>query len=353
MKDCSGKLIARIKVIVVLILSAVTIFLSGVIERYEDSGDELLENNNFYRQLEGWQITGVGVMMPGDNKSDMQIISEEDGETVAIRQTIENIQGGQAVRLVSSMKTRNVEQGEEKWEAARIIFVGMNEEGNSMYNLPHILVTKNGTIDWEYFSKVFIANSNAVRHYVEIQLVKVKGAMWVKNLSLQPVKETFAFSLFWIVSVLLWIVTTLWLLAPYRHTIFSSKLNVLIIVMLIVVLIATLAPVNLKYNAMESLKLFLPWLDVEGWLFRIGHLLVYCMLSVVVFWAVKSGRQFITRFTLLVLLAMATEIIQYLVDGRTPRVSDFFIDVSGIALGLLISGMFSPYNKIFIKNGMG
>ena len=110
---------------------------------------------------------------------------------------------------------------------------------------------------------------------------------------------------------------------------------------------------NTKHTLVEPVKSLFPWVDGEAVLFRIGHFLVYSMLSVVVVWKAQPGLPVIASIGLLVLFAMATEILQYRVDGRTPRISDFFVDVSGMALGLFIFRVFSPYNKVCLKHGVG
>ena len=350
----SGKLISGIKIIVILILSAVTIIMSSMIDRYEVSGGELLANNNFDKKFEDWHKAGDGITVVNDVQPVVQLKSENTQKIVSVRQTLENIQKGQTVRLAGTMKTHDVGRGDKVWKAARIIFVAMDDDGRSMYNVPHILVMRNGTTDWEHFSKVFVAVSHAARYYVEIQLVNVTGTMWVKDISLRPVEETLSFRLFQSIGVLLWVVVIIWILAPYRRTIFSSNWNLLIIAMVMVALFGALAPVDLKHSVVESTKIILPWVDDdEADLFRIGHFIVYSMLSVVVFWKAQSGRLEFSRFGLLVLLAMATEIMQFMVPGRTPRISDFFVDLSGIVMGLFISRIFSSYNKTYFKHGDG
>jgi VanZ family protein len=43
----------------------------------------------------------------------------------------------------------------------------------------------------------------------------------------------------------------------------------------------------------------------------------------------------------LLLLAVATELMQFFVPLRTPRLSDVIVDSSGVSLGLLLSLAFS------------
>ena len=269
----------------------------------------------------------------------MHIVSEKGQGTVSIRQTLNDIESGKPVRFEGAMKIQDVGRGDKVWEAARIIFVGLDKDGRSIYSQPHILAMRNGTTGWEHYSKVFHPVANTAGYYVEIQLVNVKGSVWVKDLSLRYVKQTVAFRALLFVGALLWIMVAFWILAPYWHVIVASKLNILIIAIGVVALCGTLLPAHLKHSAVEYLRLPIPWIDGDAALFRIGHFVVYSLLSVAIFWRVQAGR-----FGLLVLFAMGTELMQFLVDGRSPRVSDFLIDVLGITLGLVL---------IYIKREVG
>lgn len=340
---------AGIKIMAVLILFVLTILMHNVISQYEVSEEELLTNSDFNDKLDSWQKAGDVSIVLSDSQTVVRLKSNNNQKIVAIKQTLENIKKGQFVRLSGAMKIKNVSKGDKVWKAARIIFVAVDSQGRSMYNVPHVLVMHNGTTDWKTYSKIFVAVSHAARYYVEMQLVNVKGVSWVKDLSLRPVKESLSYRAFQSVVAILWLVVTFWILAPYWRVIFSSKKNILIFLMLIAALFASLASTDLKHGFIESLKLFLPWVEDEERFFRLGHYLAYTTISVAIFWKVKSSRAIIMFFSLLIIFSMATEILQYLVDGRTPRISDFLVDVSGVVSGFLVSYMLSPLMRTSLK----
>lgn len=347
--DFRGMLNAWVKVLVLLLLFALTILIPNSIDQYEISGDEFLINNRFEQKFNNWHVAGDVTIVKKKLQTVLQLKSDNNQKIISIKQTLGNIRKGQSVQFVSAMKISDVEQGNKAWKAARIIFVALDENGGSIYNVPHILIAKNGTSDWENISKVFVAISHAAEYYVEIQLVNVTGEMWVKDISLRPVEETQSYRNFQGIILFLWMGVLFWMLITYQHTIFASKWNFLIITMIVIALSGALVSADLKHSVMEVLKLVLPWVEEEESFFRVGHFLVYCMLSIIVFWKTESARQVIFSSLLIVLFAMATEILQFLVDGRTPRISDFYIDLSGIALGLFISLILSPYNKQLLK----
>ncbi len=328
-------------VIALVILSVATIVSSHMVDHYEFTGDELLVNNNFQKELESWQEVGHGEAEADVNSHIVRLVSEGKNETVAIRQTLTNIEKGQRVRFAGSIKAQQVGRGDKAWQAARLIFVGVDGSGGSIYSVPHILTALNGSAGWEHFARVFASSSNATNHYIEIQLVNVIGVVWVKDLSVRYVQETNAFKSYRLAAVLSWCILILWILAPHRRALLGSKWNILMMFLAIGVLFAVLMPASSKNDVVEFLQRFLPWIDAESGFFGVGHFLMFSALSVVVFWRVEPCKAEAACFGSLILFAMLTEIVQFLVDGRTPRVSDFFVDFTGVALGLFLSRYFS------------
>ncbi len=335
----SSKRISGIRILMVLILSAGTVLLFNTVDRYKFSGNELLVNNNFHQKLRGWQDVGAGAAVVSDGQSIVRLTSDDDHKTVAIKQWITGFKKDQPVRFSGAIKTKGEKWTGKEWRVARLILVGFNSGGKPMYKVPHVLVARHRTEDWGYFSRVFTPGDNVAELQVEIQLRKVKGSMWVKDLSLRPVSENPVYRMYWIGDVVLWAVVMFWALVPYRYTVISSAWNVLIIIMFGGVLFGALMPAGLKNNAGSMVQAIFPWISDTGSLFRVGHFLSFTLLSLVVFWKAISWRDAFERFGLLILFAMVTEVLQLLVVGRNARVEDFLTDVAGVSVALAISVM--------------
>ncbi len=341
------------RVLIVLLLSAGTLLFFNLFDRYQVSGDELLVNNNFQQAFSGWKKAGTGVALVGDDQPIVHLTSTKDQGIVAIKQWVTLIKNDQLLRFSGAMKTEGIEQADRIWRAARLIYVGHNSDGESIRGIQHVLAARYGTTDWEYFSEVFIADSNAVELRIEAQLVDVKGSMWVKRLSLQPVSENPMYKVFWTIDVMLWVAIFFWLLAPYVHMTISSVGHALVAILLLGVMVGILIPSHLKSDTGNMLQPFIPGIDDISTLFQIGHFLSFTLLSLVVLWKTLPRNEVFMKLGLLILFAMVTEILQFLVDGRTPQVWDFFADVAGIGVALIISNIylritvpgFHPWNK--------
>lgn len=334
----AGRLVNSAQVALVLALCAVTVTFSSMIDRYRVSGEELLVNSDFTHHLDGWRKVGDGIVEFDETNGSMRLTSPYGRGTVAVEQLLSGvIPTGQPVVLSAMMKTDDVARGQQVWEAARIIFVGMDERGKPMYYVPHALAMRNGTADWESYSKVFISFANTSVQKLAIQLVNVKGSVSVRELSLKPAAETLTYRVFWAVDALLWVAVVAWLLVPHIRSLVSSRWAAVIPLLLLAVLVGVLMPVDVKHDMGGLLEPALSWLGGEPEIFRAGHFLVFTLLGIAVFWMAPSLRNALERFWLLALFALITETLQVLVDGRTFRALDILADVAGIAFGLVVS----------------
>jgi len=337
----SNRLVSGRKIVLILLLSIATILLSKTINRYQDFGAELLVNNNFSNELEGWEKSENGLVIIDHANSQIELISEDGIGTLSVRQNIDGvIKKGSYVRLSAKIKTNGVGSGDKVWEAARIIFVGLDNQNQPMYYVTHALALLNGTSDWHEFSKVFVSYSNNSKHRVEIQLVNVKGLMWVKNLSLRPVIESLTYKMFWYSTVVLWVFTLVWVLLPHTRR-FFNKQSLLVLIVLMAVLGGVLMPVNIKHSFGEFFSWLYPVLQNEAGFFRLGHFLIFMLLSITAFSRDKPSCVVRERLVLLILFALVTEVLQLLVDGRSFKIMDIIVDISGISLALILTQLWA------------
>jgi len=338
MNTSSNRLVSGRKILLILLLVVATLLLSNTINRYQDSGAELLVNNNFSNELEGWKKSKNGHVIIDSANSTIEINSENGIGTFSVSQMLEGvIKKGSYVRLSARIKTDGVGTGDKVWEAARIIFIGLDNQNQPMYYVTHALAVLNGTSSWHEFSKIFVSYSNKSKHRVEIQLVNVKGLMRVKDLSLRPVIESLTYKIFWYSDVVLWLFTFVWVLLPHIRRLFDTKQSLLVLIVLMAVLGGVLMPVNIKHSFGQFFSWLYPVLKNEAGFFRLGHFLIFMLLSIIVFLREKPSCVVRERLELLILFALVTETLQLLVDGRSFKIMDIIVDISGISLALILT----------------
>jgi len=325
-------------------------------DRYESDGEELLKNGDFQQGLKHWEKEHSGLQVFFEEQPVLRLNSEAGQDVVSIKQTISNIQSHRFLRFSGKLKTEGVEQKENNWQSARLLFVGLNAAGQPLYDVPHVLVAQHGTRDWQRSTRVFELNDEVVRLRIEVQLAKVKGIAWAKDLSLMPIREKSAYRVYRGIAIGIWSVVAAWLLGDYLRIHGFSKQQVPVAILLCAIVVGVLMPVEMKVSLADSLISLSPWIwhivssfsrSVSVDTYTIGHFLAFVYLSLAVYWQTSYFRSLIQALGLLVLFAFVSEVLQFLVDGRNPQLMDFLTDVAGIFIALLICATWCASKWLF------
>jgi len=91
------------------------------------------------------------------------------------------------------------------------------------------------------------------------------------------------------------------------------------------------------FNSYAPLILRLPYED------KIAHLVISAVLVVLVVWSL--GLTFFRSAFLTTLIGICSELVQYLLPGRTPSLVDFLFDLAGVALGVAGLTLFEKFSS--------
>ena len=344
------------KLFVIMLLTYATVFLSNNFKRYQTIGNDLIRVDNYVgNEVNKWKKRGDVSLLLDKSNITVRLHSDTDKRVISFSKRFDNLGRGSKYRLAAQLKTENVSYGDKVWKAARIIFVAEDSEGRPIYSVPHILVARNGTTTWESYSRVFTAISHAASYQVNIQLVNVTGTLWVKDLSLIRIEETESYIIYKSVIAVLWLMVFIWLLLPYKDSILSSN-NIILATMLLFAIIASLITVDIKHGMVAILNDLYPWFNFknEATFFRVGHFIVYFLITLLALIRFSSNcSRVLKNLSLLVMFAATTEILQFLADGRTPRLFDFYINVCGIVSGLAVLYILVPAVRSSLKREVG
>ena len=325
------------KIILILVLLSLTITLSMTLERYEIKNVELVRNNNFSDHLKYWKKSGSGVVSTNPDESEIVLTSKNNTMISSIFQEFNGLANlGQSVLLTAKIKTNDVDYGEKAWESARIIFVGINSDNKPMYYVPHSLAMLNGSTDWVKYSKVFSLFSEVDKYFLKIQLVNVKGAISIRNLSLRPVVEKTTYQIFWFTAILLWCLTFIYILKPYYREWVAQKNTSGVILFGLIILAGIIMPVNFKHILSETVFTYIPLFSRENELFGVGHFFLFFLISILILFKALKRNVIFEAFSLLILFALVTETLQLLVDGRNFSLVDLAIDSAGVFSALVV-----------------
>jgi VanZ family protein len=327
-------------------------------DAYVIDGEQLLVNPALSDDLAGWTVIGNADLV---QVTDGVVVIRHDSVSQynSLTQCWDRERFPDRILFSINASTDDLVLGEKAWHQARSGLIGYLPDGKIDYGLSSKLLVIKTDEPWRSYQAGLEINESLIRICISIGLHKSKGIFQFSNPALYPARILPLYSLLKNLLLLVWLGASLYwltrLLKHYRH----KKQLVFLMIMLVMITAGILMPAGFKSFLDGSISYYIPEfrtseiLNALGvsvqipstiipqyWdISKFGHLLGFFFLSMILFsekqkpvWSLLSG---------LVLAAMASEILQYYVPGRVPRVSDAIVDLIGIMAGWwLIRGYF-------------
>lgn len=346
---------AVVRVALLLLLCLATILFFQFFPRYTVLGPELLADPTFQDKLQAWSPGGPGVSVPAPGLGMALLRNDDPGRSISFSQEIKVALAYPLLRLACDVKTVEVIQDPQKhnetWHAARILLIPYDTAGKPRYALPHTLAQLLGTNDWQHHEGIFMVHPGTTHLTVMAQLLQVRGTLWVKDLSLRPVVEKAAFGRCRKAAILLWLAAALWTITPLLRSVRGQGQRLAILALGLLIMVAVLMPEALKEHLGNALWpalaktivpnpdpvtfRFLPLLPALG-MSKAGHFVLFALLAAVALFRrpYPVARPAMAGF--LLLFALATEVAQLMVAGRSAQLADILIDGLGMLTGFVL-----------------
>lgn len=315
------------------LLAAATLISHTWVNQYEQTGPELLMTQWKFKKAES---NRVDITKNGLN------LSANDAKTgVSTRQDLPLVNSGTTLLISADVKSTNVVAGEKPWNLARII-LAQNDGEKDRWDLPSTVVALTGTTDWKHYRSAFTISPETKNIRLLAQLNQSTGSFQIKNLQVYPVhvnqayigaRDTILFA--WGAFFLLLAGSCLFIRGK---TVFFRAL---LLATFIVIIAGISLPGDLKNQVSdeikiqidaesESFKTAIPWDLSKVWHFCFFFLfgLVLCLMM--------TKEPIIQVAVIILMLAGGTEMVQLYIDGRSPLITDFFIDAAGGLLGIIL-----------------
>ena len=346
---------------IALVFCLINLVFFNTVASYSRQGGQLLRNADFARGLDGWRVEGPkGTLqiVDGTLKIDHQTIRQ----STALSQCLPAGSLPERVELSADAGSRAVVRGEAPWHDAHVDLVGYNARGAPDYRGETRLFSLDGDRAWNSYQAVFQKPAAATLVCLRVSLFAAPGAFEVKRLSLYGVADNPLYLMGSRTLLLGWALLGLWLVSTlFRNYRFRPQGRYLLLLLPLLLggilmpqaarlsiehhLLPLLSLLGLHFEAVKTLAEPGHWaLWPTHWdLSKFAHLTGFALLSIVLF---SDRRVSVTRgYSALLLLAVATELMQFFVPERTPRLSDVIVDAAGAGLGLvliLFVGQFLP-----------
>jgi len=334
-------LIGRYLVLIGLVLGTIGFF--GLYPRFELSGPELLIDPAFREGFAHWQRSGRGHAQVKDGVVSLRV--GEAGAGAAVRQNISDPRRYQWLSLAGELRAVAIRRGEQFWHNGRLVLVSFNAD-RRMISGPHVVAELEGTRSWQRFAAVFKVPGNVHSMRADIQLIGATGTLFARNLSLRAAHERADYPLYRAIGLTIWALGLAWLSWPLLARLRFDWAHGTVCLALAGIFVGVLLPLEPKQSldtAMTGLangvlqvlhekigcEQCSPWVSSS----RPGHVVFFALLGFAVSWAFRQASYW-QLLPGLLLLASASEVLQFFVDGRLPLVNDFLDDAVGLLIGM-------------------
>ncbi|MBA3754756.1 MAG: VanZ family protein [Nitrosomonas sp.] len=316
-----------------IFLAAATIASHLWIDRYQQIGPDLLTGN--------WEIMASKNSWVDITENELTLSSRDSRTGAGAYQNLPMIAQGTGLIFSAEMKCDNVVLGKKLWNRARLILV-QNNGKKDRWNLSHVVASLTGTHDWQSYRNFFYITPKTRSIWIAAELNQATGSLQVRNLQLYPVSETQTYSRIRTIILFSWgafflLLTGSCLFAEKRSMLF----RVLLASAFISIIVGTSLPGYMKDSVSHQIetqidtdspafKTIIPW-DLS----KVWHVCFFFLLGLILCLMLK--KQPATHvMAIILMMAGGTEIVQLYIDGRTPLVTDFFIDAAGGIAGMAL-----------------
>lgn len=321
-----------------IFLAAATFASLAWIDRYQQAGPELLTDNWIAEVSENNRIEIT--------ENELTLFSNDPQTGARILQNLPVLEHGAVLLFSAEMKCDNVVPGKRPWNRARLLLV-QNDGKKDRWDLPLLIASLTGTHNWKSYHNFFYITPKTQSARVVAELNQSTGSLQVRNIQLYPVSETQTY--LWVRDIILFSWGAFFLLLV-GSCLFANKRSVLFRALLasafISIVIGTSLPGYVKTSVMYQIETQIdetsPALrDIVPWdLTKVWHFCIFLSLGLILYLMLKKVP-FTEVVTIILMMAGGTEIMQLYIDGRTPLVTDFFIDAAGGIAGIALMRIFS------------
>lgn len=294
---------------------------------------------------DNWTLHSFESGRAGGEENGLLLFSSDRKKSVSIRQEIPSFEQGSILELSADMKCENIQPGKKPWNLARLLMV-QHDGQKDMWNLPHQVVSFAGTHKWGSYSQSFTMGLETKKLTVVAQLSQSTGAFWLKNIHLYPVFQTKVYTCIKAALLVSWGLFSVFFLGScFFYGNHKTNLQVMLVITFIAIIIGTTMPRGMKTSVSTQVvnqingatDIFSDRFEpvIASYISKAGHFCFFLLFGLVL--SMLMGRESgITVMIHILLLAGATELAQFYIDGRSPLVWDFVIDGSGGLCGIIL-----------------
>jgi hypothetical protein len=317
-------------------LLVATVVFFELVAGWVPGGGELLTDGELQHGLQAWQVSAGASASPAPFGG-LVIESSSATAHAGIEQSFVYPEPCEYLQVHAELGVRNVVPGERGWQRARILLARRTKSGNWAVTTQPTLSFQ-GSLPVAAHEAVLPCPHRASRIYLRVELHQVPGRIELRSLSLKPVRESAVTVAGRWLAAAAWGLLGLALLLRLGPAPMASPARRPALWLAVPILIGVLIPASLR-DALLTLVGLGGAEQGPGAMLAApttwGHALLFTLLAA----ALAAGRPALPLLRLAALLvsfALVSEVLQYFAPGRTPDLADLLVDLSGIAVGMLL-----------------
>lgn len=338
-------------IFIIAAMTAITLLSFTFYPQYRTTGDQLLINHQFENGFSGWERSGEE--RHSNLVDNTLILSQEDDKySTRVFQPIRGEELKGSYLLSGEMRPLNLKAGDKNWQRGGLVLARFDDAGKRIAS--YSVTSQEGTLGWATHEDIITIPAPTTHMAVIARLLESTGELHIRSVSLTPVEKQlwadtvkYALIAFWALALLTVIVVNIKDHGASVPLIILAGLSAL-------ALLGTLMPKEVVIDLDARIMLAIPESasqyikTVFNTLFpgyikhsnqeisKLGHWLIFALLSFFVITVFRKSHWLLITLSLLV-LAAATETMQFLTPARHPHIYDFIIDGIGVLSGLIIA----------------
>jgi VanZ family protein len=332
-----------------------TIGSNTLIEKYQNSSRQLLENPLFTQGLQRWQTKKSPAREMVLQDGTVTLKSQDQEGQIEIFQEVKGQDKDTIFRLEAELQSIDVSAGEKSWNKARLLLLPFID-GKASYKLKHVAASLVGTQSWKRVSEVFQIPKGAQTIRVVAQMSHCSGEFSLRNPTLYRVVENPLYSFSKWLVIPLWAAFFFFLFQPCLRGTGNFCIKLLLVLTVAAIVVGTTIPGRFKNDLRDDLlqearssttsvqqtvkemmvaehirPFKLPKVDIT----KLAHFFLFALLALLLL-LTNPGISVKQLLLNLFLVACSTELIQLYVESRSPLIRDVVIDMAGGGMTVIL-----------------
>lgn len=327
------RLNSKIHLFCFILLASITIGSVFGVEQYLPAGEDLLDHR-------GWEIINPGNQVAVIGDSYLFLSSQIPDTHVRIEQSLDVPGDDLIVKLSADIRTVDVARGNQAWNTARLLLLQYNAGGQWLQG-DHGVISLEGSHGWRNYEKTFKIQPEAAQLKVAAALSRCKGGLNVRNIRLYPVSVSRPYTWTRVVVLGGWGLFFIFFMGAFVAG-YGAAMRMSIVLCMAAILFTTMIPGSMKQAIYSQFYTCLGLIGFAGLensgasIGRAGHFIFFAAFGGVMGWRMP-GVSIRHLGIAVVMLAGGTELAQIYIDGRTPILTDFVVDMCGGVTGLALA----------------